>query len=502
MAIIPKRYPLARHLLANSQLHYQAVCKREVKVLDIDTEMGEGSRWCSMLHKQLRLTEEYILRLAKWEKASWKVCPQKNSSSDHLDCPDLSNIERDSFLKRLQCDYGNPLHSTAMEDPNVPEGIFENTGKERNDNAPQEQSRARKSQRTAVKRKQQERSDTDDEKQRMKRNPRVRGKASWPEKRKKGAPDVDRGEADAVQSSDPHPTSTASGLRHLVGKKPAKRSAGWRSVKTPQKRAGESDKGKSSGSASQEDSDSSSAQSQKQVLSSDEEGQEDVSWVSSPKKSKVYNLVMPMTSSLKSRKSLSVKGPAEPQKATVNQQRRERRGRQGGTELEVVLDAFLDFCDQYRESVEPTGIRQSIDSFAAHVKEQLLEKISACKELRALKRENAKVTSLIRIKQKRLLDAKNELNNAEKQVSLLEKEAAMLKLRLADLRRGSTFLRDIRELTRQYLEYRHVHPKEKETYGATSLPALMLEAKHILEAEHQLKGINIKLEKRLKQSGN
>ncbi|KAF3837932.1 hypothetical protein F7725_009700 [Dissostichus mawsoni] len=100
--------------------------------------------------------------------------------------------------------------------------------------------------------------------------------------------------------------------------------------------------------------------------------------------------------------------------ASTDKQRKRQRGGQGGTQLEVVLEAFLDFCDQYR---------------------------------------------------------------GERQVCLLQKEKSELKARLADLRRGQAFLHDIRELNTQYLDYRHKHPKEKEMYGASSLPALLLEAK-------------------------
>lgn len=95
---------------------------------------------------------------------------------------------------------------------------------------------------------------------------------------------------------------------------------------------------------------------------------------------------------------------------------------------------------------------------------------------------------------------------------MLEKEKAELQQRLADLRRSQAFLHDIRELNQQYLDYRQKHPKEKETvemhnnikypnavlsfndelnsasffqYGASSLPALLLETKHIKTAERK-----------------
>jgi len=40
--------------------------------------------------------------------------------------------------------------------------------------------------------------------------------------------------------------------------------------------------------------------------------------------------------------------PAEPEEASREKQRRSRHDGGRGTESEVVLDAFLEFCDQYR----------------------------------------------------------------------------------------------------------------------------------------------------------
>ncbi|XP_035525417.1 centromere protein U, partial [Morone saxatilis] len=300
-------------------------------------------------------------------------------------------------------------------------------------------------------------------------------------------------------------------LKKLVGKRPAKRRSAEqtsaarpvknRQTKKGKKKESESESGKSSAPQSQEESDvSTTQQRRKKVLSSDEAVvDEDASWNPSPKKAKVYSLSRTRKSSSdgsKSRKSSSGSASAGATKADTNKQRKKRRP-QGGTELEVVLEAFLDFCEQYRESVESKAVKQSIYSFSSNVKEQLLEKITSYKELKVLKRENAKVGSLIRGKTQRLLDAKQELMRAERQVWLLQKEKAELKLRLGDLRRGQAFLHDIKELNKQYLGFRHKHPREKETYGASSLPALLLEAQHIHAAEHQLRGINNRLERRL-----
>ncbi|XP_073343529.1 uncharacterized protein cenpu isoform X2 [Pagrus major] len=363
---------------------------------------------------------------------------EKQSRISNMDSPDLSAINKVSFLEGLQQNYDKPLHSTALEeDLNVPEEEERvNKGKAmRKDTAEKEEEKKKKKRSTG-------------------------GKVK------------------------------ASPLKKQQRKKSVKRERESRSVKSTDLQSQESDI-------------DTTQQKRRRVLSSDEEVvDEDTSWNPSPKKAKVLSLGRTRKSSSnrsKSRKSSSGSTSADAEKAHTDKQR--RRGHQGGTQLEVVLDAFLDFCEQYRDSVESTAVKQSIDSFSSNVREQLSEKISSHKNLKVLKRENAKVGSLIRQKTQKLLDAKYELMRAEREVQLLLKEKDELKLRSSDLRRGQAFLHDIRGLNRQYLDYRHKHPKEKETYGASSLPALLLEAKHIQSAEHQMRGINNQLEKRLKEDG-
>ncbi|XP_039975973.1 centromere protein U [Xiphias gladius] len=416
---------------------------------------------------------------------------QRASSFERMDSPDLSAIDRASFLEGLQQNYGNPLHSTAMEeDLSVSEERRVDKGKAGREGIPRMLKTTAKQRGAAVRRKERE---TDEENVKEEEKKRRRSRRSTGEKvkarpkgggerkKKKGEPEGERAESDAGAIPQTGKTSAARPLKNQRMKKDTKRES-------------ESGSGESSGPQSQESDTGTAQQSRKRVLSSDEEVDDDASWNPSPKKAKVYSFG-------RTRKSASGHASAEPAKANADKQRRKTRGHQGGTDLEVVLDAFLDFCDQYRESVESKAVKQSIDSFSSNVKEQLLEKISSYKELRVLKRENAKVGSLIRTKTQRLLDAKQELMRAERQVWLLQKEKAELQLRLTDLRRSHAFLRDFRELGQQYLDYRHKHPKERETYGASSLPALLLETKHLQSAEHQLRGINNQMKKRPKETG-
>uniref|UniRef100_A0A8C2ZR23 Centromere protein U n=2 Tax=Cyclopterus lumpus TaxID=8103 RepID=A0A8C2ZR23_CYCLU len=269
-------------------------------------------------------------------------------------------------------------------------------------------------------------------------------------------------------------------------------------MKKGKKRGSETGSGKSSDAAPKEKPDAA----HKRVLSSGEEEDEDEdrSWKPSPKKATALSFGKSRKSSSKgpkSRTSSSGSASAEPEEARREKRRRSRRDGGGGTESEVVLDAFLEFCDQYRESVESKAVKQAVDSFSSNVKEQLLEKISSSKEFKVLKRENAKVGSSIRTETQRLLDAKHELMRAERQTWLMQKEKAELEVQLADLRRGRAFLQDFKELSRRYLDYRHKRPKEKEMYGASSLPALLLETKHIQTAQPPL-GVTRKQQKTLK----
>ncbi|XP_040903859.1 centromere protein U isoform X2 [Toxotes jaculatrix] len=453
---------------------------------------------------------------------------EKASSFDHMDSPNLSVIDRASFLEGLQLNYGNPLHSTAMEEDL---DVLEEGRKD----IPQMLKTGAKQRGAAVKRKGTETNEENVKEEKKKKRSRrssgekvkARHKKVGERKEKNREPEGERAESDGSAipqtSNQPNPKAHRT-LNKLVGKKPAKgRSVGKTSAARPlksqqmkkdTKRASESGSEKSSDPQSQESDTVTAHHSRRRVLSSEEEVDEDMSWKPSPDRAKVYSFGRTRKSSSdgsksrksssdgsKSRKSSSGRASSEPEQANADKQRKKRHGRQGGTDLEVVLDTFLEFCDQYRESVESKAVKQSIDSFTSNVKEQLLEKIASYKELRVLKRENAKVGSLIRTKTQRLLDAKHELMRAERQVWLLQKEKAELKLRLSDLRRSHAFLHDIGELNQQYLDYRHKHPKEKETYGASSLPALLWETKHVHAAEHQLRGINNRMEKRLKENG-
>ncbi|XP_047441268.1 centromere protein U isoform X1 [Mugil cephalus] len=384
---------------------------------------------------------------------------ERQKPNNEMENPNLSTIDNASFLEGLQRNNGNPLHSTAIdEDLNLLDDKMMERGragavvkrkgtKGAGDNEEEEEKKKRKrSTGDKVKsRPEEERVELDVEKKKKKKK----------KKKTAPAPEIKRG---------------------LVGKKPAMRkSEGRPEENQPPKK----DKKTRSDSGTE-------SQRPRRDLSSDEEGDEESEWKPSPKKARMAGLGTTGKSSLKKpkHKKSSSSGSTSAEDKT-DKQRRKKQSRKTQTELEVVLDAFLDFCDQYRETVKSEAVKQSIDSFSDNVRDQLSEKISSCKEFRVLQRENTKVGSLIRKKTQRMLNVKHELMRAERQVGLLKKEKTQLEVRLADLRRGHEFLQDVKELNRRYLDYRRKHPKEKETYGASSLPALLLEAKYVKVAEEK-----------------
>lgn len=377
---------------------------------------------------------------------------------------ELSSIATASFLEGLQSNNGHPLHSTALEeDLQASEAEGAKT--------------AEVGKKAGV--------------QRMK-EPAVKRQGA-PAKRKKGP----EGEEEEEEEKE-----NAGKRRKRSEKEKGKPSPEEvKQTKKGKKVQSRPQSGKPRSSQAQEDGLDTGAtrRRRRSIPSSDDEREDaDKSWTPRSKKTKMLGSSRkPSTSGAPSQGNKS--GGAG--KAQTGEPMRKRRRHKATTELDVVLEAFLDFSNEYRESVESEAIKRSIGTFVSSVEEQLGEQISSYKELSALKRESNKNASQTRTKSKTLLEAKYELMRAKRKQQHLHKERAALKLRLADLRRGHAFLQDIRGLQGQYLDFRRGHPKEKETYGASSLPALMLEAEQVQSTEQQLRGINARLENRLKKEG-
>ncbi|XP_012708893.2 centromere protein U isoform X1 [Fundulus heteroclitus] len=334
--------------------------------------------------------------------------------------PNLSSLDSESFFKGLQQNDSNPLHSTALEDHEdvQAEGQLRRNPKER------EESRGGKNQGAAAKRK-------------------PAGGGGEEEQRRKSRTETG-GKGRRVSLS-----SGAAQRRQQEEDEGARESADEEVMESEESDPVEARKNS------------------RALLSSDDQSPEGSIWGPSPKRTRRQLL---------GRKPKG-KSAAAPKRAGDGGRKEGRRAGRAVTQLEVVLDAVLDFCQQYRETVESAAVRGAIDFFSDSVRARLLEKISSFKDLRSVKRDNTKVGSLIEAKRLRLLNSKQELMRAERQVMLLQKEKAELQQRLADLRRGQALLHDIRELTARHLRQRRKQPATKETYGASSLAALLLEAK-------------------------
>ncbi|XP_058883308.1 myb-like protein V [Acipenser ruthenus] len=164
------------------------------------------------------------------------------------------------------------------------------------------------------------------------------------------------------------------------------------------------------------------------------------------------------------------------------------------TELDVVLDTFQSFVSEYKETVESSVCRRAIERLYSKVSDHLIETISEVKECTELKKKNTKIVNSINKKRRCLIEVKSNLIKRETHQRKVQKEYAELKERYADLKSGTAFLDNFKDLQIQYLEHRNNNPGEKETYGLSSLPSLLLEARGVLGAEEQLQNINFKLQ--------
>ncbi|XP_041114804.1 myb-like protein V isoform X4 [Polyodon spathula] len=164
------------------------------------------------------------------------------------------------------------------------------------------------------------------------------------------------------------------------------------------------------------------------------------------------------------------------------------------TELDVVLDAFQGFVSEYKETVESSVCRKAIERLYNKVSDHLIETISEVKECTELKKKSTKIVNSINKKRRSLIEVKSNLIKRETHQRKVQKAYEELEERYADLKSGKVFLDDFKDLQSQYLEHRNNNPGERETYGLSSLPSLLLEARGVLGAEEQLQNINFKLQ--------
>ncbi|NXM94828.1 CENPU protein, partial [Sylvia borin] len=167
------------------------------------------------------------------------------------------------------------------------------------------------------------------------------------------------------------------------------------------------------------------------------------------------------------------------------------------TELDVVLAEVEKVAANYRQSIESNICRKAVSDFSSAFKDQITDLIAGVQELKDMKKKNAKAMANIGKKRKQLLQVREELTGAEPQLSQLQREYAEVQERKTSLRQAIELITDLKELQQDCLAYREENPNEKVVYGASSLPALLLESRRILGAEKHLGSINRKLEEAL-----
>ncbi|NXT54724.1 CENPU protein, partial [Pluvianellus socialis] len=167
------------------------------------------------------------------------------------------------------------------------------------------------------------------------------------------------------------------------------------------------------------------------------------------------------------------------------------------TELDVVLAEFERIAANYRQSIESNVCRKAVNSFCSAFKDQITDLIAGVQEFKNTKKKNAKVITDIKKKRQRLLQLREELIGAEPQLTQLQREYAEVQERKSSLKQATELLTDLKELQQDCLDYIEENPKEKVVYGASSLPALLVESRRILGAERHFQNINMKLEEAL-----
>ncbi|NXJ07855.1 CENPU protein, partial [Odontophorus gujanensis] len=167
------------------------------------------------------------------------------------------------------------------------------------------------------------------------------------------------------------------------------------------------------------------------------------------------------------------------------------------TELDVVLSEFEKIAANYRQSIKSKPCREAVDAFCSAFEDQVTDLIIDVQELKNMKKKNEKVITHLKCM---LSTHQNVVFKAliffrtESQLIRLRREHAELEERKSSLSQVVQFLTDLKELQRDYLDYREENPSEKVVYGTSSLPALLVESQRVLGAERHFQNINRKLE--------
>ncbi|XP_016066811.1 PREDICTED: centromere protein U [Miniopterus natalensis] len=168
-------------------------------------------------------------------------------------------------------------------------------------------------------------------------------------------------------------------------------------------------------------------------------------------------------------------------------------------DLDVVLSAFEKTLPEYGQNIESKICKKAINKFHASVKEELIKTLTQVQMLKTLRRKNAKMISDIEKKRQRLVEVQDELLCLEPQLKQLQTKYDELEERRSSLRNAAYFLSNLKQLHQDYSDIREREPNVKETYDASSLPALLFKERTLLGAESHLQNINHQLEKLLDQ---
>nr|XP_055034658.1 centromere protein U isoform X2 [Misgurnus anguillicaudatus] len=390
----------------------------------------------------------------------------KKKSDDVVESPqglDISSIEKASFFQGDHySSHGNPLHSTALE-----EGL--SPGAEQNQRSAPEKTGRQQTGKTAPGVPDAPKTDGNQNKNKSK-----------PVSKALKNIEASKENQETSQPRNQRPTSTGSGVNGgLLPTISEHRENSGASLITVSKKGQRSAKG-------------TSERQQKSSSSSEELTDEDESFHPNKEKSKRKGL-----------SSSSRRQGGHKQKRKSSSESSEKAGPskrpRNPSDLDVVLDAFQEFVNQYKQTVNDT-VKRSIDAFSRTFDEQLSEIITESRELKNLKRENAKLNSTINQKRTRFLEASNDLIKEKMKLTALQKDHDELQQRCKALKEGTSLLTNLQELNKRYLDHRNAHPDEVETYGPSCMPAMLLETRCIMGTEQQLKTVNDQLQQVIDES--
>ncbi|XP_051945154.1 centromere protein U [Xyrauchen texanus] len=421
-------------------------------------------------------------RMRKTLKAVQKELKSAKETNGVVESPqalDISSIEKASFFQGDQySDYGNPLHSTALEEDLSP------GAEQRQKSVPAKTARQHvvETQKTVG------HSGVTHNKEKARNIPKALKKTDALKENHKPSQPTNQGAKSTERNVKGRPLPTISEDREDANKKKTAVSA-----TVVSKKAGK-------GQRSAEDTPEETHR-QQRSSSSEELTDEDESFHPSKEKSKSVKGKLQSTSSQQhsGHKQKRKSSSESSERAGPSKKPRDLRN---PIDLDVVLDAFQDFVTQYKQSVNSDAVKHAIDAFSRSFEEQLSEMITSTKELKNLKRENAKLNSAINRKRTRLVEANNEVIKGKMQLRTLQKDHDELEQRLKAFREGTSFLTNLQELNRKYLKHRTAYPDEVETYGPSCMAAMLLESRCIMGTEHQLKTINDQLQQVLDEAQN